>query len=113
MEASPGDATANFLDALRWRGFAMTDDVADMIRFLWQQKRLLEQRLCAAEREIEELNQINYRQVRESESNRQSALKFDDYARPEDLAQALEEGPLRSWPRWRREALASLILRPC
>jgi hypothetical protein len=88
----------------------MTD--ADTIAFLEKQLLLEQQRRCDAECEIKERDQAIARQAREFADLRRRALEFDDSARLEDIAQALEEGPLRRSPMARRQALADLIRRP-
>jgi hypothetical protein len=87
------------------RGLAMTD-----IEFFEERDRLLLQRLCDAEREIEDLKNANERQACDRENERRLAPEFGDYERPEVVAKALEP-ILRRWPRERRQGLAHLITR--
>jgi hypothetical protein len=64
-----------------------------------------------ADATIQELEQTIERLVHELKNERRQRLELGDYARPEDVAEALEERTLRSWPRSRRQALADLIVR--
>jgi len=86
----------------------MTDAVDDTIELLQQELPLLVQRLCDAEREIEDRDQTIHRQARDLENHRLHALEFADYERPEVVFKILEH-KLRGWPGARWQAFRDLI----